>query len=100
MELRTFLAPNDQQSDTPDEREPSEDWRDWNSVLRLRRDMHWTHIHDVIATGVIKAVIGECQSTQNYQNYSGERDWLHNSELLQRDISRVATERLSTSEHL
>jgi hypothetical protein len=100
LELRTFLAPNNQQSDAPDEREPSEDWRDWNSVLRLRRDMHWTHIHDVFATRVIEAVIGKCQSTQNYQNYSGERDRFHKFESLQRDISREERERLSTSAHL
>jgi hypothetical protein len=83
FELRTFLAPNDKQSDSPDEREPAENWWDWNSVLRLCRDVHWPHIHHVIATGVIETVIGECQSTQNYQNYSGEKDRFHKFDSLQ-----------------
>jgi len=77
FELRTFLAPNDHQSNSTDEREPSEDWGNGNSVLSIRRDMHWPHIHDMFATGIGESLVSECQRTENHQDNSHYRDWFH-----------------------
>jgi hypothetical protein len=77
FELRTFLAPNDEQGNPSDEREPAEDWRNGKSVLGLRGDVHWTYIHDVVAMGVVESMVGECESAENDQENSSEDDRFH-----------------------
>jgi len=75
--LRTFPAPNDHQSNSADEREPSEDWGNGDPVLLIRRDMHGPKIHDMFAMGIGKTLIGERQRSKNYQDNSGYRYWFH-----------------------
>ena len=87
FELRTFLAPNDQQSNSADEREPAKNRRDRNSFLCFCRDMHWPHIQNMVATGVIKALIRESQRTQHYQYNSSDGDWFHIFDLQVRKLS-------------
>src|SRR5208282_6806258 len=77
FELRTFLASNDEQSNSSGEREPAENRWDGDSVLSLCRDVHWSHIQNMLAAGVIKALISEGQRAQNHQNNSSQRAWFH-----------------------
>jgi hypothetical protein len=79
--LSTFFAPNDHQSNSTDEGEPSEDWGNGDSVLRIRRDMHGPKIHDMFVTGIGEPLVGERQRSENYQDDSGYRDWFHGFEL-------------------
>jgi hypothetical protein len=77
FKLRTFFAPDDHQSNSTDEREPSDDFGNGDPILRIRRDMHGPKIHDMFATGIGETLIGERQSSENYQDNASYRDWFH-----------------------
>jgi len=74
FELRTFLASNDKQDNSSDQRQPAEYRRNGNSVLSLCRNMHWSHIHYMFVTGVVESVMGEDQPAQNNQENSCPND--------------------------
>jgi hypothetical protein len=95
--LRTFFAPNDHQSDSTDEREPSEDWGNGDPILRLRRDMHGPKIHDMFPTGVGEALVGKRQRSENYQDNSGYRDWFHSFQLPSRGYFKALSDTKAAS---
>ena len=65
FELRTFFAAENDQSDSTDERNAAQYWRNRDAVLSVRRDVHGAYIHNVIAMGVAETVIGESKSAED-----------------------------------
>jgi hypothetical protein len=75
--LRIFPAPGDHQSNSADEREPSEDWGYGNSVSSVRGDMHGPHVHHIFAARIGETLVGQCQGSENYEDNSDYGDRFH-----------------------
>jgi hypothetical protein len=65
LELRAFLASDNEEGDSADQRQPTEDRRDGNMLLLVRGGVDGPEIENCFPTGIIEALIGEGQPTQN-----------------------------------
>jgi hypothetical protein len=65
LELRTFLASDDEQGNSSDQRQPAENWRNGNVLPLFRCGVDGTEIENLFLMGVTKSLIGEGQPAQN-----------------------------------
>jgi hypothetical protein len=64
--LRILFRSNNEQDDSSHQREPAQYRRNRHSVVLFRGGMDRSDIKDFFLMGVIEALVGEAERTQNY----------------------------------
>jgi hypothetical protein len=54
----------------------------------------------MFVAGIRETLVGECQGTKNYQNYSGDKDGSHGFKSLVKDVRPVEVANLSRCAHV
>ncbi len=77
FELRTFLAANDEEGNSSDQRQPTEYWWNRNSIMIFPGGMDRADIKYFFLMGVIESLIGECQPAQDNQENPNPHNPFH-----------------------
>lgn len=65
LELRTFPASNNEQGNSPNQRETAKDRRDRNMLLLFRSGVDGPEIENFFLMGIIESLIRKGQAAQN-----------------------------------